>query len=448
MHTPLLTPVRMMLIGARHGAFGQAAEMARQAGARVTIAEDEDAALAHLRRGGGDLVMIDVALDVPLFVSRLHTERIAVPVLACGIDASAERAVAAVRGGARDYLPLPPQRELIAAAIMSVAQRPNSLICESAKMKRAIQYGISMAASAAPILLRGEAGTGKSVLAAAIHGASSRRGDFVLVECQGIAPEILESELFGHETGAFSGAVARRVGRLEEAAEGTVYLRGIDALCPALQARLLEHLQSGHLLRIGGKAGAHASANLVASSTNDLRLMVQKGDFRADLLARLGLVEIVLPPLRDRPEDIDPLARHFAEEIARGYGMRPRHLSDEAASIVRQYIWPGNVRELEEVVHRAILLAPTEVIDVKAIVHADGSPLAERIPTQEQDPITVNRLVGHTVAEVERELILQTLSRCGGNRTSASSILGISVRTMRNKLKSFVEAGVSVSAAP
>lgn len=440
----LSTPVRMTLVGAQHSIFRQAAQMARETGALVTMADDERSALDLLRRAGGDLIMIDVALDVPGFISALRAERIVVPTIACGIDATAERAVAAVRGGARDYLPLPPDRDLIAAAILSVARPSRQMIGSCEAMQQVTDFAKSMAATAAPILIRGEPGTGKEVMARLIHASSGRPGHFVTVECHGVAPEILESELFGHEPGAFPGAVARRVGRVDEAEGGTIFLRGVEALSPTLQARLLDFVRTGQTDRHALPTSTRQGARLITSSSSDLGSLVDKGRFRADLLARLDLAEIGLPPLRARGEDIMALARHFAWQFASLYEMRVPDFDEEACRVIKGYAWPGNVSELETTVHRAILLAQSGVIGAQTLVHTDGSALEPSFD-EHDDGLQVEQLVGHTVAEVERELILHTLERCGGNRTSASSILGISVRTMRNKINSFVQAGISVA---
>ena len=440
---PRTAPVRMTLVGAQDSTFREAARLAREAGALVSTADDEEAALALLRRAGGDLVMIDIGLDVPGFVAALRAERIGIPTIACGIDAPTQRAVAAVRGGARDYLPLPPERDLIAAAILSVARPPLEMIGQSDAIGRATGFAKSMAMLAAPMLILGEPGTGKEVMARLIHAHSGRPGHFVAVECHGVSPEILESELFGHESGAFPGAHARRVGRMEEARGGAVFLRGVEALCPALQGRLLAAIEAADA-RHAAPNGPGAPARLITSSTVDLRSLVEKGRFRADLLARLGLAEITLPPLRERGGDIMALARHFAARFAHLYDVPVPDFEDPACRMLETHAWPGNVRELEETVHRAILLARTGAIGPDELVHTNGVRFALP-PEDHADALPVEHLVGHTVAEVERELILHTLERCGGNRTSASSILGISVRTMRNKLKSFVADGIAVA---
>lgn len=441
--------IRLVLVGVPGGEFHLAAEMAREAGAEVVTADTPAAALEVLRRDGGDLVMVDVGCDAPGFLKRLRAERIAVPVLACGIHAPAERAVAAIRAGALDYIPLPPQRELIAAAILTLGHRVSSPVGEDPALIHAINYARAVAPSEASILVTGEAGTGKEVMARMIHDASGRVGRFLVVECDGVTAEVIESELFGHDAGAFAGAAAARAGRLDEATGGTVFLREIGALPPVTQARLAAFLQEGPVRVSPGEGSPPLRARLVASTGRDLAAQVSAGSFRADLLARLGLLRIDMPPLRARGDDIALLAAHFAERLAVANSLPSRPLAPDALHCLRRHDWPGNIRELEGVIHRAILLADGPVIGSNALVLSDGSRILATgsAPDGTGAELEIKSLVGHSMADVERELILQTLKRCGGNRTTASTILGISVRTMRNKLKSFIEAGISISPA-
>lgn len=440
--------IRMLLIGVPGTEFRRAAEMARQAGADVTMADGTGEALGLLRASGADLVMIDVETDVPGFMASIRAERFTVPVLACGIDASAERAVAAIRAGARDYVPLPPQRDLIAAAIASVVQRKlPELIGDNPALARALALAAAVAPSGAPVLVTGEKGSGKETMARAVHDASGRGTTMLVAECAGVAPDVIESELFGHEEGAFVGAVARRTGRFEKAGSGTILLREVGALAPSTQARLLATLIEQRFTRIGGSEPVPFHARLIATTSLDLEAAVDAGVFRADLLVRLGLVRVAVPPLRARGDDAARLARHFAQRLAEVDGSRERAFSDEALALVARYGWPGNIRELEDCIHRAVLLGRGPRIEASDLVRSDGSRLID-LETTEPHRFQVQGLVGHTVEEVERELILQTLERCHGNRTSASSILGISVRTMRNKLRTFIEAGIPVSPAP
>lgn len=439
--------IRLLLIGSAASEFRLAASMAQDAGAAVTMADDCASALACLREGGIGLVMIDVDQDVASFMAQLHAERFAVSVLACGIDAPAARAVAAIRAGARDYVPLPPQRDLIAAAISSVAaDAVEPMIGQDPSFKRAFDYGLAMADSRAPVLVAGESGSGKEVMARAIHTASRRSGRFLVVECAGVAAEIIESELFGHEAGAFPGAAAQRTGRFEKAAGGTLFLRDVDCLAPATQAKLFAAIKAGAVRRLGGSTAIPMLARIIASTSSDLEEKVALGAFRADLLARLSLVRVTVPPLRERRMDIRLLANQFARRLAIANDLPVREFTAEALALLEGYAWPGNVRELEDLVHRAVLLTRGDAIESDAIVLIDGSSISPA-PASITGLAEVESLVGRTVEEVERELILQTLERYHGNRTSASNILGISVRTMRNKLKSFIEAGIPVAPA-
>nr|WP_277923668.1 sigma 54-interacting transcriptional regulator [Sphingomonas sp. TREG-RG-20F-R18-01] len=425
----------MLLVGPPDGAFHVAAGMARDAGAEVATAGTVGAALACLREQGAALVMIDVAADVCGFLADLAAERFAVPVIACGIDASAARAVAAIRAGARDYVPLPPDRDLIAAAIREIAALPaGPLIGEHPAFTRAPEFARAMGASHAPILLTGERGTGKERVAQAIHQGGRGAGSFVTIECAGVAPDILEYELFGHDGTAFPEARAQRRGAMTTARGGMVFLRDIEVLPAPLQTRLLTVLDDP------------GAPRLIASARRALDPLVDAGRFRSDLLARFALATIVLPPLRARGTDIVHLARNFATSFAATEGRVAPRLTDETCRLLAGYDWPGNVAELQEVMHRAVLLSAGPDIAPNMLVLADGACIAATCSLS-TGPAEMDALVGRTVEDVERDLILLTLERCRGNRTSASQILGISVRTMRNKLKAFVEAGIAVTPA-
>lgn len=443
--------IRLLLIGSpNRSEFRTAAGIARATGAEVKFADTPAHAFEILRSDHAEVIMIDVELDVTGFMGQLRRERFAVPVLACGIHASADRAVAAIRAGACDYVPLPPDPELIAAALTAVApHQAVSIVGEDPVLRRAVAFAKSVANSRSPVLIEGETGTGKETMARAIHLHSGRAGRFVSVECAGVGPDIVEAELFGHDTRTPEGIGARRLGRLEEAIGGTLFIANIDCLSPMAQARLLTVLENAS----PKPSGLATDVRLVASTHRDLETLVREGSFRADLLVRLNLLKVALPALRERGDDIPLLASHLAERLAETHGLERRSFAEDTLVLLREHDWPLNVRELESVVHRALLLATEPAIDPLAIVLNDGGRIGQRVGTQDEKPVRPTRrteveaLVGRTVEEVERDLILQTLEHCHGNRTSASTILGISVRTMRNKLKTFIEAGIPVAPA-
>ncbi|MDE2487919.1 MAG: sigma-54-dependent Fis family transcriptional regulator, partial [Alphaproteobacteria bacterium] len=262
---------------------------------------------------------------------------------------------------------------------------------------------------------------------------------------------LLESELFGHEKGAFTGAVARRIGKFEEADGGTLLLDEISEMDGRLQAKLLRALQEREIDRVGGTKPVRVDIRILATSNRDLAQAVREGVFREDLLYRLNVVNLRLPPLRERPGDVVALAEFFVKKYAAANGVPERPIAPEAKRRLAAHRWPGNVRELENAMHRAVLLCTGHEIDEAAIRLPDGQPLAGSDPMSRAAQAaslaaeTATRaFVGQTVAEMEQQLILDTLSHCLGNRTHAANILGISIRTLRNKLKEYTDAGVAV----
>jgi DNA-binding NtrC family response regulator len=301
------------------------------------------------------------------------------------------------------------------------------------------------------VLVTGESGTGKEVMARHIHFRSGRKDKpFVSVNCAAIPDNLLESELFGHEKGAFTGAVARRIGKFEEANGGTLLLDEISEMDVRLQAKLLRALQERVIDRVGGSQPVRVDIRVIATSNRNLADEVRKGTFREDLLYRLNVVHLRLPALRERPADILELAGHFAKKYAEVNGIPVRPLSSEAKRLLTRSQWRGNVRELENTLHRAVLLAVGPEIGTDAIMTPEGDAVGTVSSSdpairaaQAAEAVTRN-LVGRTVADVERDLILDTLDHCLGNRTHAAKILGISIRTLRNKLNEYNDAGVPV----
>ncbi|MCJ2123633.1 sigma-54-dependent transcriptional regulator [Methylobacterium sp. J-077] len=441
--------MRLLMIGRLNGELITASKIAMRRGASVTQADAIPQGLNVLRAKGADLIMIDVSLAVRDLVDALEAERIRTPVVACGVSADAETAVAAIRAGAKEYIPLPPDPELIAAVLEAVASDRAAFVWRDPSMERVVKLAEQVAPSEASVLITGESGTGKEVLARHVHLKSHRAGKpFVSVNCAAIPEALLESELFGHEKGAFTGAVARRIGRFEEAHGGTLLLDEISEMDVRLQSKLLRALQERVIDRVGGTAPVRVDIRVLATSNRNLMDEVRKGTFREDLFYRLNVVSLKLPALRDRPADILELADHFARKYAAVNGVPARPLSAEARALVLKNPWRGNVRELENTLHRAVLLASGPEIGPDAILSPDGEAIATEGPAgravQAAEAAT-RGLVGLTVAQVECDLILDTLDHCLGNRTHAAKILGISIRTLRNKLNEYVSAGLDVA---
>jgi two-component system, response regulator FlrC len=441
--------MRLLMIGRLNGELITASKIAMQRGAAVTQADAVPQGLNVLRARGADLIMIDVALPIRDLVAALEAERIRTPVVACGVSADAQAAVAAIRAGAKEYIPLPPDPEMIAAVLEAVATDRAAFVWRDPSMERVVKLAEQVARSEASVLITGESGTGKEVLARHVHQKSNRAGKpFVSVNCAAIPEALLESELFGHEKGAFTGAVARRIGRFEEANGGTLLLDEISEMDVRLQSKLLRALQERVIDRVGGTAPVRVDIRVLATSNRNLVEEVRKGTFREDLFYRLNVVSLRLPPLRERPADILELADHFARKYAAVNGIPVRPLSAEARALVLKNQWRGNVRELENTLHRAVLLASGDAIGPEAILSPEGTMIAAEGPAAraaQAAEAATRGLVGRTVAQVECDLILDTLDHCLGNRTHAAKILGISIRTLRNKLNEYVSAGLDVA---
>ena len=447
--------MRVLIIGSLAGELGQAARIAIARGAKLDQADDADTALAHLRADARvDLVLCDLAHDVGAVVRALAAERIAVPVVACGTTRDPEAALRAIRDGAREFLPLPPDPDLIAAILEAAAGETHALVVRDPAMTATVRRAEQVAKYEASVLISGESGTGKEILAHHLHRRSRRSaGPFVALNCAAIPENLLESELFGHEKGAFSGAVARRVGKFEAASGGTLLLDEISEMDVRLQAKLLRAVQEREIDRLGGNAPVKVDVRILATTNRDLLAEVRRGSFREDLYFRLNVVSLRIPPLRERPGDIPLLAEHFARKYAEVNGLPFRPLSRDALLRLTAHGWRGNVRELENVVHRAVLLASGDAIGIDAIElgqsdgagaarESDGSGLAGGSRSGGETGIA--SLVGRKMDDVERDLIIETLGHTLGNRTHAATILGISIRALRNKLRDYAAQGVAV----
>ena len=276
-----------------------------------------------------------------------------------------------------------------------------------------------------------------------MHDNSKRANKkFVAVNCAAIPETLLESELFGYEKGAFTGAVARRIGKFEEASDGTLLLDEISEMDIKIQAKLLRAIQEKEIDRIGGKSPIKVNTRIIATSNRNLDEAVKNGTFRQDLYYRLNVVNINIPPLRDRMDDVMVLTKHFVKKYSELNDIPLKPVSKEAETKLMNYRWPGNVRELENTIHRAVLLSTGDEISADAVILDDISAVVN--PAPEGEVMSGGEFVGNTLANMERNLIIDTLKHTMGNRTIAANILGISIRTLRNKLKQYQDEGLDI----
>lgn len=425
--------MRLLIIGDLSGQFTTASRIANERGAKVTQAPDITTAMTILRSGqGADLIMIDVQQPINRLIIQLDQERIHVPVIGCGFSRDKEAAVRAIEAGAKEYLPLPPDEKLIADVLETLSTDQRRLVYHSTAMQQVVTLAEQIAPSDATVLITGKSGTGKEVIARHVFQKSKRANKpFISLNCAAIPDHLLESELFGHEKGAFTGAVARRIGKFEEANHGTLLLDEISEMDIRLQTKLLRAIQEKEIDRIGGSKPIPLNLRIIATSNRDLQQEVTFGRFREDLYFRLNIITLHLPALAKRTEDIPTLARHFIEKYAKANGIAPKALSKAALDILDKHHWPGNVRELENTMYRAVLLAQGEEI----------------LPEDLMIPSTSKRTIGGThegfvarpMASVEKEHIANTIQHCSGDYNQAAELLGISLASLRRKLEAYEE---------
>jgi len=399
-------------------------------------------------------VLVDVALpdlSPAALVARLRELRCDAAVVVSTTLDRLDAALAALRAGAETYLvrPLDPRHVLV---VLEKALDRRRLRRDSIALRERLRHRLQLVGGApelqaifdivkrvaptkATILVHGESGTGKAHVAQAVHEASPRRDrPFVRVNCAAVSEPLLESELFGHEPGAFSDADARRRGRFEEADGGTIYLHEVGRMPTGIQVKLLRVLQHGELERLGGSETIHVDLRVVAGSQGDLAEEVRAGRFRDDLYYRLNVVSVALPPLRERKADIPALVAHFVEAYARATGKDIAGVTPGTLSSLFAYDWPGNVRELANVVERA-----AESAQGSEITADDLSPVLHGARPEES---TTSALIpGATLFEIEREAILRTLDQCGGSTAQAAEILGVSIRKIQYRLKEYRSGG-------
>ncbi|HNC24614.1 MAG TPA: sigma-54 dependent transcriptional regulator [Opitutaceae bacterium] len=441
-----------------------------------TVAE----AAAAVQRESFDLMMLDIRLpdgDGQKFLEQMAAlpERPLV-VMVTGYG-TIESAVNCMRAGAFDYVlkPFSPsQIDVILRKAQSYRQllgvnrlltddpedEDSVLVGRSPAMQRLRQLIDRVAPTDATVLVTGESGTGKEMIAREFYRRSPRRGQpFIKVNCAAISENLIESEFFGHERGAFTGATERREGRFELANHGTLLLDEVSEIPPSLQAKLLRVLQEREFERVGGNRTIKVNVRIIATSNRDLLSYVEKGDFRQDLYYRLNVFPVQVPPLRDRADDVLVLADHFLRRFARKHGVKVTGLSDSARAAVNAYRWPGNVRELQNTIERAVILSESGRPVTAAALGLPGDLAMADLPVP-AEPAAPEPAAGANpdvtgehggvlrLDELEKQAIKAALRQTGGNRTQAAAALGISIRTLRNKLQEYRDAGDPVDLDP
>jgi two-component system, response regulator FlrC len=407
----------------------------RLSGYEAVPAKDAEEGLHQVSRRRFGLVLSDVmmpGMDGHQLLRRIKAERPEMPVLLMTAYGEIERAVQAMREGAADYLPKPFEpRKLLAAVARHMLpesfDESGEVVAQAATSREVLELARRVAATETTVLITGPTGTGKEVVARFIHRHSARaNGPFAAINCAAIPEHLLEATLFGHEKGAFTGAQAAYAGKFEQAQGGTLLLDEVSEMSLALQAKLLRVLQEKEVERLGGRKPIALDVRVLATSNRDLQKAVKAGSFREDLYYRLSVFPLTLPALANRREDIGPLATYFLKRYAGRLGRPAVALSDAALRRLTQYGWPGNIRELENVIQRAIILAPGAEIEPEHL----------RLPEVEA---TVAESEGRDIKSLERAHILQTLDEVQGSRKKAAALLGMSERTLRYKLQQYRE---------
>ena len=424
-------------------------------GHTVSEAENGKQAIQSVLKGHFDLVLLDYkmpgmdGMQVLQEIKRINPEIDVVIITAYG---TIETAVDAMKAGAIDYITKPLEFDELLILVDRVSERrtlireneimrqelgargvtSDRIIFRSPKMGALINIAGRVAPSRATILLQGESGTGKELLARLIHNLSPRSvRPIIAVNCSALHENLLESELFGHEKGAFTGASARRIGRFEEADGGTLFLDEIGELSAAVQVKLLRFLQEREFQRVGGNQTIRSDVRIISATNRDLEARVKEGLFREDLFYRLNVVTMGIPPLKERKEDISALIDHFLKRYAEENGKDMEGVSSEAYDLLLKYDYPGNVRELENIIERAVVICRDAVVSIEDL------PFPEDMFDTAGSHREAEGLLRGSVEELERKLIVEAMEKTGEHQTKAAELLGISERMLRYKLKKY-----------
>jgi DNA-binding NtrC family response regulator len=459
---PMAHRGRILIVDDESNARAALSEILREDGFATETAADGFKALGKLDEFAPDVILTDLKMPGLDGIAFMEKARVAAPgavfvvMTAFGTISSA---VEAMKKGAENYLlkPLDPEalgavvdRAMEKARLVQEARRLRDrlrernalshIVSNDPKMNAVLELVAQVGPSKASVLVTGESGTGKELIAEAIHAASPRaKAPFVRLHCAALSESLLESELFGHERGAFTGAFSRREGRFKQADGGTLFLDEIGEVPAAVQVKLLRFLQERTFERVGGNETLRVDVRIIAATNRDLGAEIKRGAFREDLFYRLNVVAVELPPLRERRADVPALASFFLRKYASENGKTIETFADDALAALLEYRWPGNVRELENVVERAVVLCDGHRIEKKHL-----SPTV--VPTEDGEALPP--IPGSTIADLERYAILKTLEACGGSTSKAATVLGVSPRKIQYKLHEYSQSSFTPGSAP